>query len=188
MSAAPSVALHHAGIWVTDFDRMVELYRGIFGFHVSDQGRYPDGNRVVFMTLDPNAHHTFVIGEGRAKDSPSTVNQLSFRTDSLASVRHYWEAVTRAPVERWVTVTHGNAWSVYFWDPEGNRIEIFADTPWHVPQPCRAAIDFAKQTDAEIVEFTRAMVQERAGFEPFAAWRKETAKAMGREDWKPIDD
>ena len=32
-------------------------------------------------------------------------------------------------------VTHGNAVSVYFKDPEGNGIEIFCDTPWHVPQP-----------------------------------------------------
>jgi len=25
---------------------------------------------------------------------------------------------------------HGNSWSVYFRDPEGNRIETFGQTPW----------------------------------------------------------
>lgn len=188
MSVSPTVSLHHAGIWVTEFDRMVDLYCRIFNFHVSDRGRYPDGKRVIFLTLDPNAHHTFVIGEGRPAGSPSTVNQLSFRADSLASVRQYWEAVKREKVERMVTVTHGNAWSVYFWDPEDNRIEVFADTPWHVPQPCREAIDFAKQTDAEIFEFTRRVAQERVGFLSFAAWRKETAHAMNRDDWPLIED
>lgn len=103
-------------------------------------------------------------------------------------MRRYWEAVTREKVERFVTVTHGNAWSIYFWDPEDNRVEIFADTPWHVPQPCRAAIDFAKQSDAEIFDFTRKMVEERAGFRPFAEWRKETAHAMGLDDWPLIED
>jgi catechol 2,3-dioxygenase len=188
MSAEPRVALHHAGIWVTDFDGMVQFYRDLFGFHVSDRGRYPDGNRVVFMTIDPNAHHTFVIGEGRPQGSPSTVNQLSFRTDGLAAVRKFWERVTEAKVKRWVTVTHGNAWSVYFWDAEDNRIEIFADTPWHVPQPCRATIDFTKQSDQEIFEFTRALVAEKQGFKPFAAWRRETAQAMDLEDWPLIAD
>jgi catechol 2,3-dioxygenase-like lactoylglutathione lyase family enzyme len=187
MSTQPAIALHHAGIWVTDFDRMVAFYRSIFNFHISDKGRYPDGKRLVFLTLDPNAHHTFVIGEGRPAGSPSTVNQLSFRTDSLASVRHYWEAVTREQVPRIVPVTHGNAWSVYFWDPEDNRVEVFADTPWHVPQPFREAIDFSK-SDAEIIEFTRALAQERVGFQPFAAWRKETAHAMDRDDWPLIED
>jgi catechol 2,3-dioxygenase len=188
MSDLPITALHHAGIWTTNFDGMVDFYCRIFKFHVSDKGRYPDGNRVIFLTLDPNAHHTFVIGEGRPAGSPSTVNQLSFRTDSLTSVRRYWEAVTREKVERFVTVTHGNAWSIYFWDPEDNRVEIFADTPWHVPQPCRAAIDFAKQSDAEIFEFTRKTAEERAGFRPFAAWRKETAATMGLDDWPLIED
>jgi catechol 2,3-dioxygenase len=188
MNQAPKIALHHAGIWVTDFERMVAFYRGIFDLHVSDQGRYPDGKRVVFMTLDPNAHHTFVIGEGRPQGSPSTVNQLSFRVEGLAAVRYYWERVMRAEVPRWVTVTHGNAWSVYFWDPEDNRAEIFADTPWHVPQPCRATIDFKTQSNEEIADFTRALVREREGFKPFGAWRRETARAMDREDWPLIED
>ena len=181
MSRQPEIALHHAGIWVTDFERMVAFYRSIFNFHVSDEGRYPDGKRLIFLTLDPTAHHTFVIAEGRPAGSPSTVNQLSFRTDSLASVRHYWEAVTRAKVKRMVTLTHGNAWSVYFWDPEDNRVEVFADTPWHVPQPCGEPIDFAKSSDGEIFDFTRKLAGGLTGFQAFDDWRKETAHAMADE-------
>ena len=40
MTTKPGVALHHVGIWVTDFDMMVALYRRIFGFHMSDLGNY----------------------------------------------------------------------------------------------------------------------------------------------------
>ena len=32
-------------------------------------------------------------------------------------------------------LTHGNAWSIYFKDPEDNGIEVFCDSPWHVAQP-----------------------------------------------------
>lgn len=183
----PKIALHHAGIWVTDFDRMVAFYRSIFDLHVSDQGRYENGNRVIFTTLDPNAHHTFVIGEGRPKDAPSTINQLSFKTDSLASVRQYWERLLAAEVPRIQPRTHGNAWSVYFWDPEDNRIEIFADTPWHVPQPCGEFLDFTL-SDSEIYAFTKAQVERLEGRMPFRDWRQETARAMGREDWPLIED
>lgn len=27
---------------------------------------------------------------------------------------------------------HGNAWSIYFADPEGNRIELYTPSPWYV--------------------------------------------------------
>ena len=40
-------------------------------------------------------------------------------------------------------VTHGNALSVYFLDPEGNRVEFLIDTPWHVPQPYRIPVDLS---------------------------------------------
>ena len=34
-------------------------------------------------------------------------------------------------------ITHGNALSVYFLDPEDNRFELYVDMPWYVSQPCR---------------------------------------------------
>jgi len=50
MTNLANLSLHHAGIWVTDFDGMVAFYRRLFGFHVSDEGTYPDGSRVIFLT------------------------------------------------------------------------------------------------------------------------------------------
>jgi catechol-2,3-dioxygenase len=32
-------------------------------------------------------------------------------------------------------LSHGNTLSLYFSDPEGNGLEVFWDTPWHVSQP-----------------------------------------------------
>jgi catechol 2,3-dioxygenase-like lactoylglutathione lyase family enzyme len=182
MTDRPRIELHHAGIWATDYDGLVAFYRRVFSFHVSDEGRYPDGKRLIFLTMDPGAHHRFVIGEGRPAGSPSTVNQISFRVDSLAAVRHYWRAVKAEGVERIVTITHGNAWSVYFWDPEGNRIEVFADTPWHTPQPCGEPIDL-EQSDEEIIRFTEALVGANPQTRPFDDWRRDMAKTLGFEVW-----
>lgn len=182
MTSRPEVFLHHVGIWVTDFDMMVALYQRLFGFHISDTGNYDPGSRVAFLTIDATAHHTFLIGEGRPAGSPSTINQLSFRAEGLAGVRAYWEIVAaEALVSRFEARTHGNAWSVYFWDPEGNRVEVFADTPWHVAQPFSYPVDFA-MTDDEIMAMTEALAKKDKSYRPFDDWRADTAKALAGEE------
>lgn len=50
-------------------------------------------------------------------------------------------------------LTHGNAWSIYFSDPEGNGVEVFIDTPWHVAQPQGKPLDLSLPND-EIVDRT----------------------------------
>ena len=60
-------------------------------------------------------------------------------------------------------LTHGNAWSVYFRDPEFNGVEVFIDTPWHVRQPQGEPLDLDKSND-EIVEATRAHFSKEPEF------------------------
>jgi catechol 2,3-dioxygenase len=43
---------------------------------------------------------------------------------------------------------------VYFSDPEGNGVEVFIDTPWHVAQPQGRALDLDRTND-EIEDWTR---------------------------------
>ena len=59
-------------------------------------------------------------------------------------------------------VSHGMTWSIYFHDPEGNRLEVFVDTPWRVSQPCRFAIDLALD-DAQLYAFTAQRIQDLSG-------------------------
>jgi len=73
-----------------------------------------------------------------------------------------------------VSISHGNAWSIYFRDPEGSRIEVFADTPWHVPQPVREPIDLDRP-EADILRETEDFCRNRPGFRPMAEWRQEVA-------------
>ena len=40
-------------------------------------------------------------------------------------------------------MNHGNAWSLYFTDPEGNGLECFVDSPFHVTQPYADRLDLA---------------------------------------------
>ena len=67
------------------------------------------------------------------------------------------------------SLTHGNAWSVYFKDPEGNRVEL----------------DF-NLTDEEIIERTRKIVHQYPTAEPINQWRQRVADSIGLKDWKPL--
>ena len=74
-------------------------------------------------------------------------------------------------------VTHGNAWSCYFTDPEGNTVEAYLDTPWHVPQPHGAPFDIAAP-EAEIVAWTEAHARATPGFMPIDEYQKQMAKRL----------
>src|SRR5262249_53538968 len=74
-------------------------------------------------------------------------------------------------------ICHGNAWSVYFQDPEGNRIEMFCDTPWYLPQPLGFKIDLDKPED-ELFRETEAYCRDREGFKPMEAWRAEISEKI----------
>ena len=77
-------------------------------------------------------------------------------------------------------VSHGTSWSVYFRDPEGNRLELFADTPWHVAQPVRFAVDLSLPED-ELIEWTREKIAALPDFQPAKPWFEELAKRLPGE-------
>ena len=161
---------------------MAEFYERALGLIRSDEGR-GGGYTVdfVFFTADPTEHHQFVLVTGRPEGAGAgLVNQLSFRVESLADVRATYDRVKAAGVEVQRTVSHGNAWSIYFFDPEGNRIEVYCRTPWYIPQPHGDPFDFDKMTDAEIRKWTEGICRADAKFMTRAQWMKsQRAKLAG---------
>ena len=89
-----SAQLTHFGIHTSDLDRMVDFYTRVMGFVISDQGTSRSGARVVFMTQNPECHHQFVVFDGKPRDMPyNPVNQISFRLDSLDTLKAYRKAL-----------------------------------------------------------------------------------------------
>lgn len=167
-----SVAFTHAGIYVKDIKRMVDFYTRVVGFAVSDRGpRLQGGGEIAFMTRDPGEHHQFVLATGRPDDLPfSVVNQLSFLVDSLATLKALYRDIKSEPgVEDLGPVSHGNAISIYFLDPEKNRIEFYLHTPWHVPQPHRVPVDLSLPDD-QLWAGIEKHVRATPGFQPREQW------------------
>lgn len=162
----------HAVMYVKDLDAMLDFYTGLLGFEVTDRGPIgQDGPDIVFMSQVETDHHQLAfLPVRRGDDPPNTVNHFAFRVDSLADVRELGAKVTADPRAGGVRyVTHGNAWSVYFSDPEGNGIEVFTDTPWHVRQPQARPWD-PELGDADLHDWTKAEFEKEAGFGPIDAF------------------
>lgn len=180
MSKVPTIAFAHIGIHVRDLDRMERFYAGFLGFVVTDRGHI-GAARFVFLSREPREHHQLVLVSGRAENLDlSVLNQISLRVPDLAALK-YFHAHAAAhdahDAHDIQPVTHGNAISLYVRDPEGNRIELYIDTPWYVTQPARIPVDLA-QPEQTIWREVEALARKLPGFRPVEEWRREFAAKL----------
>ena len=182
MTSVPEFSFSHMGIYVTDPARMEDFYTRLLGFAVTDKGKLETprgGVDLIFLSRDPRDHHQIVLASGRPAAGFNTVNQISFRMADFAGLREMHRRLEKEGVQELAPVSHGNALSVYFKDPEGNRIELFVDTPWYVDQPVRVPIDM-KLPDAEIWAWAERDARTRPGFRPVEEWRAELKGRLQR--------
>lgn len=164
----------HVGLYVRDFDRMLAFYQQVFGFAVTDIARN-EKRSIVFLTADPTSHHQLVLATGRPDSEQHLINQLSFRLKTLAELRRVYKNLVDAGIGNLEPLTHGIAWSVYFPDPEGNRIEAYVDTPWYITQPHRTTIDLSA-SEQDIFALTENLCRNAPGFMPVDQWSIKTAQ------------
>ncbi len=168
-AAAPQ--LTHMAVFARDLPAMQHFYADVLGLVVSDQGRSGNlGVELIFMTADPDKHHQFVLVSGRAADAVGNVQQVSFLVGNLAALRQVHARAVAAGGAAPRCVSHGNAFSAYFPDPEGNTVEVYCDTPWYVPQPFGVAIDLSRP-DAALEAENEALCRATPGFLPRAEWQ-----------------
>lgn len=177
MSNVPSVAFAHVGLHVHDLGRMERFYTGFLGFVVTDRGNL-GAMRFAFLSRDPREHHQIVLASGRTENLDlSVLNQISLRVPDLAALKYFHANATVHGGDDVQPVSHGNAISLYVRDPEGNRIELYIDTPWYVTQPVRIAVDLTKP-DQAIWKEVEALARSLPGFRPLEDWRRELASRL----------
>tara|TARA_Y100000780_G_scaffold226494_1_gene240361 strand:+ start:4931 stop:5488 length:558 start_codon:yes stop_codon:yes gene_type:complete len=181
MATLPRINFTHTGTFCSDLDKMVEFYCQKLGFVVSDKGVASTGHRLFFMTQNPEVHHQLVLFDGKPTDLPfNPINQLSFLLDSLEDLQRYYRFARANGIEGIDQVDHGNAWSMYFKDPEGNPIEMYVDAPFYTNQPCREPLDLEMPT-AEILAQTEAMCRRRPGFQTREDWMQSMAQRIAEQ-------
>ncbi len=128
--------LSHAFINVVDVAKVVPFYTDILGFEITDRGDINGTTPVVFMGQDPDNHHQIAIAETLTDDAGTrNLGHVAFRLESIDDLRDLKRRLGEEQVDIRSEISHGNTWSLYFADPEGNGIECFVDTPFHVSQP-----------------------------------------------------
>ena len=118
------IGLGHIGLFVRDIDRMATFYRDFLGMQVTK--RSPDG-RAVFLSSDPEqVDHEIALMTGRAaEDEPRLIQQISLRVKTLDDLREFKRRIQAEGSDIDRIVTHLSAIGCYFFDPEGNRTEVF---------------------------------------------------------------
>ena len=175
----PRLVLGHTTLAARDLDRLSAFYCDVLGFHVTNRGPVPGGSELAFLSQDPTAHHQIAMVGGLEPPSADfvLVDHLAFRTGTLDDLREIRANLTKAGVEAIIPICHGNAWSLYFNDCEGNGVECFVDTPFHVAQPFGEGFDLDK-SDEEILETTRELLESKPEFQPMASWQEAFSKKL----------
>lgn len=175
----PALGLAHATLAARDLDKIIDFYCEVLGFHVTNRGPVPDGE-LVFLSQDPNEHHQLAVVGGQAVGEHGfmMVDHLAFRTGSLEDLRQIRTALLDAKIDPILPICHGNAWSLYFDDCEGNGIECFVDTPFHVAQPFAVGFDLDLD-DETLTAWTREQVESEPEFRPMGDWKAEFSKKLG---------
>lgn len=165
----------HAVINVRDLDQMLDFYTNVLGFTVSDRGPLgPDAPEIVFLSNDPDEHHQVAMVPVRGGDtSGNPLNHLAFRVASFEDVTTLHGRLSELDFVKIMPLSHGNTLSIYFNDPEGNGLEVFWDTPWHVAQPQGKPWDTSMDQQTAL-----KWVQENFSAEPSFATRAEAEAAF----------
>jgi catechol 2,3-dioxygenase len=147
---------------------------------VTDQGEGRGGAHLTFLSGNQNNHHQIVLVSGRPDTAGfNPIQQISFMIDGLGDLREVHRRALSLGATDMRPVNHGNAWSVYFKDPEGNTVEAYLDTPFHVPQPHGEFLDLSK-SDEEIVRETEAACRKEPGFMPFNAFTRSLGERLAQ--------
>lgn len=128
-----AVRFDHCLLYGDELAKTYDLFVDVLGFYLAEQVLDPDGNRVAqFLTLSMKAHDiAFIQHEEKAK-----FHHASFYLET-------WEDILRAADLISMTntsldigptrhgITHGK--TIYFFDPSGNRNEVFAGGDYMYP-------------------------------------------------------
>ena len=146
--------LGHLGLFCEDLENMRDFYSRFMGLTITDEN-FEWG--IVLLSADPKAeHHELALGRVKEGGEPTkNLQQLSFVVDDMASLRDFYHRIKEEGLRIDRTVTHGISCSIYFWDPEDNRIELYYKTGFDVRQPLGEEIDLDQPAE-EVLAFAKS--------------------------------
>jgi len=121
----------HLVLRVRDIERSKRFFQEVLNFPVVGQN---ERGMVFFSTDVEDNHHMLALMPGNADAPGPTPDQIgmqhvSFELGSFAELQAAWRVLKDHEVPIDHTVFHGITKSVYFFDPDGNRLELYCNVP-----------------------------------------------------------
>ena len=150
-------SLGHVGIYAEDLMKQRDFYTRVLGLTISDEDLEERG--MTFLTADKEReHHEFVLMKGRVtNEGDKVIQQISFIVPTLDDLKEFHARLLEENIKIDRIVSHGIAFGMYFFDPEGNRIELYVRTNFKVPQPLGDPIDINAPND-ELWDLARTQI------------------------------
>lgn len=180
---APIHQLHHFAYRAKDAEETRHFYEDILGLplyhiiqsdHVPSTGEYCPYTHFFFRLQDGSFIAFFDLGNDEAAlpspNTPAWVNHISFRVDSQQALRDMKERLEANGVEVLGITDHHIFHSIYFFDPNGVRLELTAQLADEFQM-----LQESKTAHARLAEWTARKEQ----------WRKDRATGKAAEPLKP---
>ncbi|MEW6297955.1 MAG: VOC family protein [Thermodesulfobacteriota bacterium] len=111
-----------------DLEKLERFYTEVLGFEVVARTKRPRG---VFFSLGTQ-HHDLAVLQAPAdapaqRPAPTGLHHLALQVGSPEELKANYRELKARGVPIAATVNHRITHSVYFFDPEGNMIELFCD-------------------------------------------------------------
>jgi len=179
----PIQQLHHYAYRAKDAEETRQFYEDILGLplyhiiqsdYVPSTGEYCPYTHFFFRLQDGSFIAFFDLGDDQASEpSPNTpkwVNHISFRVESIQALRDMKARLEAHGVEVLGITDHHIFDSIYFFDPNGIRLELTAQRANEFQM-----LEESKTTHARLAEWTARKEQ----------WRRERAAGQASEPLKP---
>jgi len=151
--------LGHVGFYVSNFERSLDFYTRVLGLKASDVDWQ---RRFAFLSAHPDEeHHEVFLMDAPDRVAPGGVQQASFRCGNLDDVMEFKRVFAEEEVRIDQEITHGNAVSIYFFDPDGYRLEVYWKAPREVHPPFAVPIDLTQSKDGIMEQVDAAIAKMR---------------------------
>ena len=177
MSVEIHPVLSHMALFARDVERMIDFYGRVLGLNVSDGRKREVGvsrgnSEIILLSNEPQIHQQLQLSAGLIDgDECTVVHQVSFRLSDLTELREIARRIveeTQIDLTQLDQLDHGNAWSLYFRDPENNMLELYVETPWQLKHPFAQPFDIM-QPDDVIIGVTCERIRDSEGIDPWSA-------------------